>query len=124
MAPASGPAVGKSRAILLTRRLKVKAQLAKSLDQAGVERLWTSVLQTKDRIRVPSDFLTDSPNTTHEFSLCTCGCGGYKSPSSPAQMLTVTPDFFSRICSCSPRVYTVYAVYTIYTNYSSIKTHS
>lgn len=29
-------------------------------------------------------------------------------------------DFFSRICSCSPRVYTVY---TIYTNYSSIKTH-
>jgi len=31
----------------------VKAQLEKSLDQAGVERLWTSVLQTKDRIRVP-----------------------------------------------------------------------
>jgi len=103
MGPASGPAMGvkgQSSAILLA-----KAQLAKSLDQAGVERLWTSVLQTKDHIRVSSDFLTDSPNTTQEFPLCTCGCGGYKSSSSPASVLTETlissPEYV-----LAPRVFT------------------
>lgn len=102
---------GQLRGQLCARCLKVKAQLAKSLDQAGVEQLWTSVLQTKDHIRVSSHFLTDSPNTTHEFSLCTCGCRGYKSSSSPASVLTVTLISFPEYV-LAPRVFTPFTPFT------------
>ena len=95
-----------------TRRLKVKAQLAKSLDQVGVERLWTCVLQPRIASQCHQIFSPTAPTPLMSFHYVRVAAEDTRAQF-PSLDAHCDPNFFSRTCSCSPHLYTVYTVYTV-----------